>query len=145
MSPQRAEMIGKVILCVALINFIAFIVHTRAIGGGALTRAHGVSLFITHPLAILVAVPLLMYAQRARKKDSDGLAQEEETQIPQKRIPSLGATFLIWLGAAILVVALFALGVFDLGIGLFLICAILIMLIVARLRFWLNLPDKKDK
>jgi hypothetical protein len=91
-----AERIGGVLLANAILNFTAFFVHTMAQRGSAgngkregdryfvgdhgrygevpewrwrVTRVHEISVFVTHPLAVLIGMPLLVYAHRARARE----------------------------------------------------------------------------
>jgi hypothetical protein len=93
MSQRRAAITAWVLFTVAVLNFVAFAVHERVIGGSAQNgkrekgrfylwdrgrytevperrwramRAHEVSVMFTHPLAIFVGGPLHMYARRER-------------------------------------------------------------------------------
>jgi hypothetical protein len=83
-----AGRVGGALFAIAIMNFLAFSVHTRNLGGNAdkrdegryyvaahgrytevteqqwrAVRAHEVAVFVTHPLGLLVGAPLLAYSQ----------------------------------------------------------------------------------
>jgi hypothetical protein len=95
--PRRwAGRIAWVLFAAAFLNFLAYSVHSGNLGGSAgdykrdegryyvsahgrhtevtedqwrAIRAHQIAVFVTHPLALLVGVPLMLYAQRGRPND----------------------------------------------------------------------------
>jgi hypothetical protein len=99
-----AGRIGGILFAIAIMNFLAFSVHTRSLGGSAgngkrvdgryyvgahgrytevterqwrEARAHEVAVFVTHPLGLQVGGPLLFYSQRRR-----GQAEAEPSAAP---------------------------------------------------------------
>jgi hypothetical protein len=91
-----AGRLAWVLFAVAFVNFLAYSVHSGNLGGSAgdyrrdegryyvsahgrhtevtedqwrAVRAHQIAVFVTHPLALLVGVPLMLYAQRGRPND----------------------------------------------------------------------------
>jgi hypothetical protein len=93
-----AGWVGGVLFAVAIANFLAYSVHTQNLGGSAdaarsvegryvvsshgkftevtedqwgTVRAHEAAVFVTHPLALLVGVPLVLYARRGRGSGTD--------------------------------------------------------------------------
>ncbi len=94
MRRRWARWIGGVVFAIAVINFLAFFVHCMTLGGSAgngkrvegwyfvgehgrytevseqqwrIIRVHEISLFVTHPVGIVVGGGLLMYARFARQ------------------------------------------------------------------------------
>jgi hypothetical protein len=95
--PRWAGRVAGVLFVVAFVNFLAYTVHSGNLGGSAgdykrdegryyvsahgrhtevtedqwrAVRAHQIAVFVTHPLALLVGVPLMLYAQRGREERS---------------------------------------------------------------------------
>ncbi|MCX5658250.1 MAG: hypothetical protein NTW19_00840 [Planctomycetota bacterium] len=90
--------LGMALFCLALLNFLAFSIETIAIGGNAISgkvegdrhfvadhgkytqvssqvwhwnRVHAISVWITHPIGILVGGGLMAYVNRqSRKRES---------------------------------------------------------------------------
>ena len=85
-----ARRIGATLFAVAIVNFLAYSVHTRNLGGSAdnfkqdegryfvsshgrytevsekewrRVQAHGIAVYVTHGLGLLVGAPLIAYAQ----------------------------------------------------------------------------------